>query len=57
MKNGTIVESGSHEDLLSAEGEYASLYNVQAKAFAPLSEGTDTEPEADTDMRYDDDSL
>lgn len=37
MKNGTIVEQGSHADLLAAGGEYASLYNMQAKAFAPLS--------------------
>ncbi|KAF8336499.1 P-loop containing nucleoside triphosphate hydrolase protein [Cantharellus anzutake] len=56
MKNGTIMEAGSHEELLSAEGEYASLYNLQAQAFAPLSEGTDTAPEADTDPWYDDDS-
>ena len=41
MKNGTIVEQGSHADLLASGGEYASLYNMQAKAFAPLSTTTD----------------
>lgn len=47
MKNGTIVEKGSHEELLEAGGEYASLYNVQAKAFAPpsMSGDGDTEPD------------
>lgn len=29
MKNGDIVEQGSHEELLSAGGFYASLYNSQ----------------------------
>lgn len=50
MKNGTIVEQGSHEELLAADGEYASLYNVQAKAFAPPStDGTDTDPDGDVE--------
>jgi hypothetical protein len=35
------------QELLAAEGEYASLYNVQAKAFAPPSNNGDTEPEGD----------
>jgi len=35
------------QELLAAEGEYASLYNVQAKAFAPPSNSGDTEPEGD----------
>lgn len=29
MKNGDIVESGSHEDLLAKKGLYAELYNSQ----------------------------
>ncbi len=33
MKDGAIVESGSHEALISQDGEYAKLYNIQAKAF------------------------
>lgn len=51
MKDGAIVEQGSHAELLAAGGEYASLYNVQAKAFAPPSDGgtegavTDPDPE------------
>jgi ABC-type multidrug transport system fused ATPase/permease subunit len=37
MKDGMIVESGSHEDLMSAAGEYAKLYKTQAQAF--ISDG------------------
>ncbi|KAH7903017.1 P-loop containing nucleoside triphosphate hydrolase protein, partial [Hygrophoropsis aurantiaca] len=33
MKDGTVVETGTHGDLLGRNGEYAHLYNVQAKAF------------------------
>ncbi|KAK0440869.1 P-loop containing nucleoside triphosphate hydrolase protein [Desarmillaria tabescens] len=33
MKDGTIVETGTHEQLMVMEGEYAKLYNIQAKAF------------------------
>ena len=30
VKNGTIVEMGTHDELLSKNGEYARLYNTQA---------------------------
>ncbi|KAG1741995.1 P-loop containing nucleoside triphosphate hydrolase protein [Suillus lakei] len=33
MKEGTVVETGTHQDLLNRQGEYAHLYNVQAQAF------------------------
>ncbi|KAG6888246.1 hypothetical protein C0992_009202, partial [Termitomyces sp. T32_za158] len=33
MKDGKIAESGSHKDLLALQGEYATLYNIQAQAF------------------------
>lgn len=29
MKDGDIVEQGTHEELLAKEGFYASLYNSQ----------------------------
>lgn len=41
MKDGEIVESGSHHDLLALKGEYATLYNIQSQAFS--SEGGQSE--------------
>jgi subfamily B ATP-binding cassette protein MsbA len=29
VKNGVIVEEGSHDALLERHGEYESLYNIQ----------------------------
>jgi ATP-binding cassette subfamily B protein len=31
FKDGEIVEDGSHDDLLSNNGEYARLYSTQAQ--------------------------
>ncbi|KIY73618.1 P-loop containing nucleoside triphosphate hydrolase protein [Cylindrobasidium torrendii FP15055 ss-10] len=33
MKDGTIKERGSHNELMKLDGEYANLYNIQARAF------------------------
>jgi ABC-type multidrug transport system fused ATPase/permease subunit len=33
MKEGRIVEKGTHRELMTLDGEYAGLYNVQASAF------------------------
>ncbi|KAK0440861.1 P-loop containing nucleoside triphosphate hydrolase protein [Desarmillaria tabescens] len=33
MKDGTIAEAGTHEELIHRDGEYAKLYNIQASAF------------------------
>ena len=33
MKEGVLVESGTHKSLMKVNGEYARLYEVQAKAF------------------------
>jgi len=35
MKDGTVAESGTHEELMLKDGEYAKLYNIQASAFLP----------------------
>ena len=32
MKEGTVAESGTHEELIKLQGEYANLYNIQASA-------------------------
>ncbi|KAF8967246.1 P-loop containing nucleoside triphosphate hydrolase protein [Flammula alnicola] len=37
MKDGTIMETGSHDELMEKRGEYAKLYEIQASAFAPPS--------------------
>ncbi|KAF8888981.1 P-loop containing nucleoside triphosphate hydrolase protein [Mucidula mucida] len=34
MKDGEICELGTHTELLALQGEYASLYKVQAEAYA-----------------------
>ncbi|RDB16597.1 Lipid A export ATP-binding/permease protein MsbA [Hypsizygus marmoreus] len=52
MKNGQIVESGCHKDLLALNGEYATLYNIQAQAFTSKPVATeeldlDTPPTTD----------
>jgi hypothetical protein len=39
MKDGKISELGTHKDLMGRDGEYASLYNVQAQAFTESEVG------------------
>jgi len=34
MKEGKIEESGTHEDLIKLNGEYANLFKIQADAFS-----------------------
>ena len=33
IDNGTIVESGNHEELLQNNSVYAKLYNIQKQKF------------------------
>ncbi|PVF98443.1 P-loop containing nucleoside triphosphate hydrolase protein [Serendipita vermifera] len=33
LKKGELVEVGSHDELMKQNGEYATLYNIQAQAF------------------------
>ena len=35
MKDGELVESGTHQELMEKNGEYAVLYGIQAQAFEP----------------------
>ena len=35
MKNGTVAETGTHEELMLKNSDYAKLYNIQASAFLP----------------------
>ncbi|KAH6902076.1 P-loop containing nucleoside triphosphate hydrolase protein [Coprinopsis sp. MPI-PUGE-AT-0042] len=34
MKDGSLVEQGTHDELMGIDGEYAKLYKIQAGAFA-----------------------
>ncbi|KAF7375311.1 Lipid A export ATP-binding/permease protein MsbA [Mycena sanguinolenta] len=34
MKDGQVVETGTHKELMALDGEYSELYNVQAQAFS-----------------------
>jgi len=34
MKDGTVAETGTHEELMLKNGDYAELYNIQASAFS-----------------------
>ena len=43
MKDGELVESGTHGELMKKDGEYSKLYAVQAKAFT--DSGGDTHSE------------
>lgn len=33
LENGTLLESGTHQQLLKADGKYAELFNLQAKGY------------------------
>jgi hypothetical protein len=34
MKDGELVETGTHSELMAVKGEYHLLYDMQARAFA-----------------------
>jgi len=36
MKEGELVESGTHHELLRRDEELAKLYNIQAQAFSDV---------------------
>jgi ATP-binding cassette subfamily B protein len=33
LRTGELIEHGSHEDLVTAAGEYAQLYELQARGY------------------------
>jgi len=37
LKDGRLVENGSHKELLEKDGEYKRLHDIQAQAFLPMS--------------------
>ncbi|QRV75041.1 ABC transporter [Ceratobasidium sp. AG-Ba] len=34
MQEGTVVEQGTHKELMTLDGEYAKMYNLQSQAFS-----------------------
>jgi len=44
MKDGAVAESGTHEELMLNQGEYAKLYDIQANPFAASSPPQSTTP-------------
>jgi ATP-binding cassette subfamily B protein len=60
LRDGRVVEEGSHDQLMAAAGHYAELYELQAAAYAGApspSVGVTTTPLADSDDAGDDDSV
>lgn len=46
MKDGELIENGTHTELMMQRGEYCNLYEIQAKAFTEApSPGSDTDVE------------
>ncbi|MFC6666983.1 ATP-binding cassette domain-containing protein [Deinococcus radiopugnans] len=39
LEGGVIVEAGSHAELIARGGQYASLYNLQARGYGAALEG------------------
>ena len=52
LEHGRVVEQGSHEQLLAADGRYAALFKLQAERFAQEEE--ETEALDDADLRAED---
>ena len=51
MKDGELVESGTHQSLVDLQGEYFKLYNIQAQAFTNPKTETASEGELTNDRR------
>jgi ATP-binding cassette subfamily B protein len=48
IEGGRVAESGSHQELIAADGEYARLFRLQAEQFGePTAPGPRTSPETD----------
>jgi ATP-binding cassette subfamily B protein len=43
LQGGRVVEEGTHEELLAAEGRYAKLFQLQAERFARGEEEVEEE--------------
>jgi ATP-binding cassette subfamily B protein len=41
LRQGKVIEHGTHESLMAADGTYAEMYRLQAEQYAPLSTADD----------------
>jgi ABC-type transport system involved in cytochrome bd biosynthesis fused ATPase/permease subunit len=48
LKEGNVVEQGTHEELLAKRGLYYDMWTAQEDATAPLNETPESEPEGNT---------
>jgi ATP-binding cassette, subfamily B, bacterial len=48
LHEGRVVEHGSHEVLMAADGLYAELFGLQARAYVEAAPVTEDEPEGET---------
>ena len=47
FENGSLVELGSHDELMEKNGKYADMFNVQAQYYRDNEEGEETEQEVE----------
>ena len=40
LKDGKLVEQGTHDELIKNDGEYKKLYEIQSRAFVEETEPT-----------------
>jgi hypothetical protein len=48
LKDGSVAEQGTHEELLAKHGLYYDMWTAQEDATSPLNETPESEPESDT---------
>ena len=47
FENGSLVELGSHDELMEKNGKYADMFNVQAQYYRDNEEGEETQQEVE----------
>jgi ATP-binding cassette subfamily B protein len=43
ISGGSVIETGSHKELLEADGEYSRMFTLQASSYNKESEGDNDE--------------
>ena len=47
FENGSMVELGSHDELMEKNGKYADMFNVQAQYYRDNEEGEEMQQEVE----------